>query len=593
MSKQKAFSRREVIAVACAIGLAYAIVACLWIAFSDLLLVWMFPNANMKTMVFLQTLKGWGFVIVTGMLFTFILYRKLMEIGRTQQSLQEHMESYRMLFAYNPEPMWIYDPVTLHFVEVNEAAIRTYGYTRTELLSMHVADICLPEDVQSAPLSSKTIADPRIERIERHLWKDRSVRNVSTISTNILFLGQKLCLTLANDVTEKYLAEEELRRSECKFRDVLNNSIDVIYELDSETGKYNYVSPSAVKLLLVSPDELMQYGTQRLFDRIRDDDRQLAEQHIQKLMDPAYEEQTALSVEYRLESPGEECWVRETSTVVSDRSGNTKVIVGSIRDVTAQKRNEKAISELNEELELRVQERTNQLKAMNGELEAMNSELEAFSYSVSHDLQAPLRSIGGFSKILVEDYKDRLDERGTDYLERIQSGGRRMGLLINALLDLSHVTRSALHRTNIDISSMATAIIEDLRALQPQRRVQFHTQPGILISADAGMIRIVMENLINNAWKFTAPREETRIELFSLTEDNRTVYGIRDNGVGFDMDYAGKLFTPFQRLHAANDFEGTGIGLATVRRIINRHGGKIWAVSAVDLGATFYFTLSV
>ncbi len=588
MSRPEAFSRREVIAVAGATGLAYIAIACLWIAFSDTLLVWMLPDADIQTMIFLQTLKGWGFVIVTGLLFTVILYRKLVVIGRTQSNLQEHMESYRMLFAHNPEPMWIHDPTTLRFVEVNDAAIRAYGYSREEFLGMTLHDIHMPDNSGDTANPADTTSDVRNNTV-RHLWKNGSVRHVQVTSAHISFLGRTLLLTLANDITEIYHAEEELRRSERKFRDVLNNSIDVIYEINSESGMYNYISPSALRLLSIPTSELMAHGSQRLFGRVHSEDRLLVETHLHMLMTTPCDddEQATPSVEYRILSPAnEERWVRETSTIVSDDSARTRVIVGTIRDITARKKNENAIRKLNEELERRVQERTTQL-------ESINSELEAFSYSVSHDLRAPLRSIGGFSKILIDDYRNILDQRGNDYLQRIQAAGQRMGMLINALLNLSHVTRSVLNRATIDISGMATAIIEDLKSAHPQRNVVFRAQPGITAPADSGLIHIVLENLLGNAWKFTAPRENAEIELFSVVENHRTVYGIRDNGVGFDMDYAGKLFTPFQRLHSATDFEGTGIGLATVQRIINRHGGQLWANGAVDHGAAFYFTLSV
>lgn len=580
MPKPEAFSRREVVSVAIATGLAYIIVACLWIAFSDTLLLWMFPHVSMQTMIFLQTLKGWGFVVVTGLLFTVILYRKLILIGRTQYSLQEHMESYKMLFSHNPEPMWIHDPASGRFVEVNEAAIRAYGYSREEFLAMNLANI----------VDTSASADSAIHRTGnrvQHRWKSGEIRQVCETSAAISFLGRTLQLTLANDNTEKYLAEEELRRSERKFRDVLNNSIDTLYEINADTGAYNYVSPSASRLLFVSPEELLQHGLPVLFARVYKEDRELLQQHLNKLMQAECNEQHTPSVEYRIISPfGTECWVRETSTVVHDQQTGTRVVVGTIRDITARRRNEEAIQRLNEELEQRVHERTTQL-------EAMNSELEAFSYSVSHDLRAPLRSIGGFSKILMEDYRSQLDERGNDYLRRIQAAGRRMGMLIDALLNLSHVTRSGITRVTVDLSSMATAIIEDLRTAQPQRAVKFTTQPGITVSADIGLVRVMLENLLGNAWKFTAQQSDAHIELFTTTENNRVVYGIRDNGVGFDMEYAGKLFTPFQRLHSTAQFEGTGIGLATVQRIINRHGGQIWATGAVDCGATFYFTLSV
>jgi PAS domain S-box-containing protein len=225
------------------------------------------------------------------------------------------------------------------------------------------------------------------------------------------------------------------------------------------------------------------------------------------------------------------------------------------------------------------------------ELAAVNAELEAFSYSVSHDLRAPLRSIDGFSQALLEDYADRLDDEGKTMLRRVRAGSQRMAELIDALLGLSRVTRSELRRTRVDLSAAARAIAGALAAAEPERGVEFVIADGIVVEGDARLLRVVLQNLLENAWKFTRGRAQARIEFGVTAEDGRPVYFVRDDGAGFDMAYAGKLFAPFQRMHAARDFSGTGIGLATVERIVRRHGGRAWAEGAVDRGATFYFTL--
>ncbi|HEX8980162.1 MAG TPA: CHASE domain-containing protein [Parasulfuritortus sp.] len=242
------------------------------------------------------------------------------------------------------------------------------------------------------------------------------------------------------------------------------------------------------------------------------------------------------------------------------------------------------LARLNEDLELRVAERTRMLAAA-------NKELEAFSYSVSHDLRAPLRSIEGFSQLLGRKYGDRLDETGQDYLQRVQRASKRMGELIDDLLQLSRVSRIELIRETVDLSRIAREVLEDLSARVPERPVEFEVQAGIMAHADGRLIRVVLENLLGNAWKFTARQAQPRIEFGSREMDGRTVYFVRDNGAGFDMQYAGKLFGAFQRLHRAEEFEGTGIGLATVQRIVNRHGGNVWAEAEVGKGASFFFYL--
>jgi DNA-binding response OmpR family regulator len=229
--------------------------------------------------------------------------------------------------------------------------------------------------------------------------------------------------------------------------------------------------------------------------------------------------------------------------------------------------------------------------ALVGELEQKNLELEAFSYSVSHDLRAPLRSIDGFSKALLEDYAERLDDQGRDHLGRVRSAAQRMGELIDDLLQLSRVGRSEMRRERADLSALAHAIAAELQERDPHRRVRFAIREGLLAEADPRLTRVVLENLLGNAWKFTGKSEDPAIEFGALNDDGETVYFVRDNGTGFDMQYAGKLFAPFQRLHSAADFPGSGIGLATVQRVVGRHGGRVWAEGSVGKGATVFWTL--
>jgi signal transduction histidine kinase len=233
------------------------------------------------------------------------------------------------------------------------------------------------------------------------------------------------------------------------------------------------------------------------------------------------------------------------------------------------------------------------LEDANRELEGANRELEAFSYSVSHDLRAPLRSIDGFSRILLEDYADKLDEEGADYLGRVRGASNHMALLIEDLLDLSRVSRGPLRREVIDLSAMARDIVKKLERAHPERRVKFVAQEGVVAFGDANLLAVALENLLGNAWKFTSKRNEATIEFgVDVSHGGGSVaYYVRDDGAGFDPRYADKLFRAFQRLHGSEEFEGTGIGLATVARIVHRHGGKVWAESRVGEGATFYFTL--
>jgi light-regulated signal transduction histidine kinase (bacteriophytochrome) len=246
-------------------------------------------------------------------------------------------------------------------------------------------------------------------------------------------------------------------------------------------------------------------------------------------------------------------------------------------------RAEQEIARLNGELEKRVRERTAQL-------ESINKELETFSYSVSHDLRAPLRSIRGFSEVLLERHASQLDERGREFLRRACESSHHMDTLIDDLLKFSRVNRSELIRQPVNLSTLAEDLASELRKAEPERTVEFVIAPQLTVDGDERLLRIALDNLIRNAWKFTIKQPKPRIE-FGLGPDAEGAFYVRDNGAGFDMQYASKLFGVFQRLHSPGEFPGTGVGLATVQRIINRHGGRIWAAASPNNGATFYFTL--
>ena len=285
-----------------------------------------------------------------------------------------------------------------------------------------------------------------------------------------------------------------------------------------------------------------------------------------------------------IRADGSEAWAEIKQHARFDAQGRYQGCSGTFDNITERKQTEQELSAHRQRLEELVQARTT-------ELQSANKELEAFSYSISHDLRAPLRAVDGFSNLLQEDYGAGLPPEARDYLARIIAAAQRMSQLTDGLLTLARVSRNDINRKEVDLSQLAHTLLDELQASFPERRVEVVIEPDLLARADPAMMQAVMQNLLSNAWKFTARRELARIEVGRCETPRGMAFYVRDNGAGFDMAYAGKLFGTFQRLHGKNEYEGTGVGLATVQRIVQRHNGEIWAQAELDRGATFYFTL--
>jgi PAS domain S-box-containing protein len=297
-----------------------------------------------------------------------------------------------------------------------------------------------------------------------------------------------------------------------------------------------------------------------------------------------------IEIEYDCPHLGRRVMVLDAHRVVRDEDGTPMVLL-SMEDDTERRRVRNELRRLNTELERRDVRRSNELETANRELLATNRELESFCFSVSHDLRTPLRAMDGFSQELLQRYAERLDEQGQHYLRRIRAGTQRMGQLIDDLLKLSRVTRSEMRHEHVDLTALAESVLVELREREPGRNVTFTARPGMVAEGDPPLIRVVLENLLGNAWKFTAKKPAALIDFDCAEIEGRPAFVIRDDGAGFDMEFAGKLFGAFQRLHSDREFTGTGIGLATVQRVVHRHGGEIRAEGAVGRGAAFSFTL--
>jgi PAS domain S-box-containing protein len=434
---------------------------------------------------------------------------------------------------------------------------------------MTIKDIRPPEDV---PVLLETISQAdsaeHSDGIWRHRTQDGSLIEVQITSHPLAFGGQPAELVLAQDVTERNRVEAALRASEERFRTLATSANDAIVSADSH-GHITYLNSAAERLFGYPSAEAVG-------------------EPLTILMPESFRDAHSRGLE-RYNRTGEARVVGKTVELVGRRKdgaefpmelslaawsrGSEKEFTGIIRDISDRKRSEQM------------------LRHYAGQLEAANSELDAFAYSVSHDLRAPLRSIQGFGQALIEDCGERLDELGREHLQRIRKATERMAALIDDLLELSRVTRVSLRSERVDLSGAAEAILAELAEGDPDRSVRVSVMPGAIATGDPRLLKVVLDNLLRNAWKYTRRKPDAHIEFGVSDEGPAPVYYVRDNGVGFDMAYVDKLFQPFQRLHSVAEFEGTGVGLASVQRIVTRHGGRVWAEGAEDEGATVYFTL--
>jgi PAS domain S-box-containing protein len=419
----------------------------------------------------------------------------------------------------------------------------------------------------AALVQGKVPEKGEVELIIKGRIKQSFILNFSPLKEENNITGYSISLT---DITERKKAEEELKDSEERLRSVLDKSRDVIVRFNLQAGCYEYVSSSIKALIGYSPEEFADMDGQTALTMVHPDDLTILQTARAQALETGQAE-----AEYRQRHKnGDWVWVSNLMLVVKDSTGRPLFRSSNIRDITESKRGE------------------DELKHYSAELEAANKELEAFSYSVSHDLKAPLRSLDSFSRAILQDYGDKLDTQGKDYLDRIISASKLMSDLIEDILSLYKVTQAPLNRGEANLSELANDVEAELRRVYPESNAEFKITPDLKADGDRNLLKLALDNLMGNAFKFTRKVSQPVIEFGMKKENGLSVYFVRDNGVGFNMAHADKLFKPFQRLHSAKDFPGTGIGLASVQRIIHRHGGKVWANGKPGQGATFYFTLS-
>jgi PAS domain S-box-containing protein len=508
---------------------------------------------------------------------------------RAEAELRDTQERYQLLVEQAPIGIVVVD-ATGQVAAANPAAVAILG-SPSEEATRHFNVLTLPNLRRSGISASyeRVLQGGPPERVEdwyTSFWGKRSLLRFEVTSLRDVAGAVRGAITIVQDLTEWAQAQAARRQSEEQLRELVDSVEGVLWEADAQTFEFLFVSSKAEHLLGYPPDAWL--GDPDFWaDHVHPEDRE----RTVALCRSATEALQNHTFECRMtRADGRIVWVRDFVTV-SAEGGRPARLRGILLDVTAQRdaaaalrRSQDELQTLNRELERRVAERTAQL-------EAANRELQAFGYSVSHDLIAPLRAVDGYIRMIVEDEGAVLSNQSRARLRRVLAATGRMGTLIDRLLELSRVTRAEMNRGRVDLSVLASGIAADLQHAEPARRVEFTIARDLVADADPLLARVVLENLLRNAWKYSSRRPLTQIAVESVADTHPPVYVVRDNGAGFDMSEAERLFVAFQRLHDADEFDGAGIGLATTMRVIQRHGGRIWAEGAVDQGAAFFFTL--
>jgi PAS domain S-box-containing protein len=477
--------------------------------------------------------------------------------------------AYRNLFEAFPDPMWIYDASSLRFLEVNPAATEMYGFSRAEFLGMSILDIRPNEQI---PELLKMLGDKSRTRtrVITHRKKDGQALTVRVFSAETEYEGRPSRAVSVRDIGDQLASQQALADAEESMEAIVSASPSSIFSVDTN-GLIVTWNPAAEALLGVTATEAIGKSASETLGV----DRAAFEEMLTRIL--LGERFSGMVWSFKPVS-GRKFELLVGAAPIRGRNHRVRGAMAVLSDITKTVNAQRDLAEWNELLEQRVAART-------AELTAANEELDAFCSTISHDLRSPLRAVDGFTKAVLEDYGDHLEEEGRHYLRRVRAASWRMSDLLDDLLGLTRLTRSPLSRETVDLGAMAAEVCERIHASDPHRVAVWEIVPSAIVVGDPRQLRKLLETLFDNAWKFTSRRQVSTIGFRVERQAGIPCFVVEDNGVGFDMTYVDKLFKPFERLHRSTEYPGNGIGLATAQRIVARHGGSIW-IEAVEHEST-------
>ncbi len=555
------------------VGAVYGALGVAWILGSDALVEAISSDPEWLRQA--QRYKGLVYVWLTALALVLLVrvgYRQLLAARERARQSDLRVQD---LFMQHPMPMWVFDLGNYRFLRVNDAALAAYGYTRAEFEAMTALDIRPPEEAAAFLSAVRARRDePRSPGVFRHRTKAGAVIDVR-ITEHVLELdGRPAMMVMAENVTDETRLQRRMQRQQEEFRQLHDSLEEVLWMSTPEGDRLHYVSPAFATLYGHAPADLMARPALWL-EVIHPDDRSGALASV-----PLATDADISVARYRIVRPdGSLRWVEDRKQLIRDEHGQVVMRGGIAKDITPLIEHERALEQLNEQLEHEVQVRTQALADA-------NVELEAFSRTAAHDLRSPLNGIVGMGQLLRLKHADQLDDTGRGYVDQIERSARDMSTLIDDLLKLSRAGSVPLDCRWVDLAPVIDAVVSELKAGHPQRDVAVSRPERVEAFCDPGLMRSVLQNLIGNAWKFSAQRADARVAVRVVCEDTASCIEVQDNGAGFDSSAAAAGFRPFERFHTQSQFPGTGLGLVTCQRIVMRHGGSLTLRSQPGEGTT-------